>query len=192
MQQKHLNITHRWTIIWSGLHIMMWKSYIGADQPLWHICKVCICMDADSSGFFAYVDKMNEVNSSTFEGYSSMPASKKEIIHLWSNKLSKMQFHVKIGNCGMYTVTSHRGGYWFDMPETYKGLQVLWLKKWHRNVPVLLKDNFWFQKLKVSSASVSYPSRKRIYKNCPLGCRNMTLRLSTQWSITQQEDSRTD
>ena len=60
----------------------------------------------------------------------------------------------------------------------------------YRNMPVFLEDNFLILEHKVSFGFVPYPSSVLIYKNRPRGKPGMTPRLSCQWSVAQQRDSR--
>ena len=57
-------------------------------------------------------------------------------------------------------------------------------------MPVFLEDNFLILEHKVSFGFVPYPSSVLIYKNRPRGNLHKSPRLSCQWSVAQQKDSR--
>ena len=81
----------------------------------------------------------------------------------------------------------HRSGGGFDTPIRYMAFMLNGLC---RNMPVFLEHNSLILEHKVSFGFVPYPSSVLIYKNRPQGNPPLTARLSRQWSVAQQRDSR--
>ena len=79
---------------------------------------------------------------------------------------------------------------WFGHANTIYGITTFMLNGLYRNTPVFFEDNFLILEHKVSFGFVPYPSSVLICKNRPQGKRPMSPRLSLQWSVAQQRDSR--
>ena len=70
------------------------------------------------------------------------------------------------------------------------GITAFMLNGLYRNMPVFLEDSFPILEHKVNVGFVPYPSSVLIYKYLPQGKRSLSPRLSCQWSVAQQRDSR--
>ena len=79
---------------------------------------------------------------------------------------------------------------WFWHANKIYGITAFMLNALYRNMPLFLEDNFLTLEHKVSFGFVPYPSSVLIYKNRPRGNRPLSPRLSCQWSVAQQRDSR--
>ena len=79
---------------------------------------------------------------------------------------------------------------WFWHAKKIYGITAFMLNGLYRNMPVFLEDNFLILEHKVSFGFASYPSSVLIYKNRPQGNLHKSPRLSCQWSVAQQRDSR--
>ena len=79
---------------------------------------------------------------------------------------------------------------WFWHASKIYGITAFMLNGLYRNMPVFLEDSFLILEHKVSFGFVPYPSSVLIYKNRPQGKPPSTGRLSCQWSVAQQRDSR--
>ena len=88
---------------------------------------------------------------------------------------------------GLYATPDWR---WFWHANKIYGITAFMLNGWYRNMPVFLEDNFLILEHKVSFGFASYPSSVLIYKNRPRGNLHISPRLSCQWSVAQQKDSR--
>ena len=80
--------------------------------------------------------------------------------------------------------------WWFWHANKIYGITAFMLNGLYRNMPVFLEDNFLILEHKVSFGFVPYPSIVLIYKNRPQGKWLLSPRLSCQWSVVQQRDSR--
>ena len=79
---------------------------------------------------------------------------------------------------------------WFRHANKIYGITAFMLNGLYRNMPVFLEDNFLILEHKVSFGFAPYPSSVLIYKNRPQGNLHQSPRLSCQWSVAQQRDSR--
>ena len=79
---------------------------------------------------------------------------------------------------------------WFWHANKIYGITAFMLNGLCGNMPVFLEDNFLMLEHKVSFGFVPYPASVLIYKSRPQGNPPLTGRLSCQWSVAQQRDSR--
>ena len=79
---------------------------------------------------------------------------------------------------------------WIWHASKIYGITAFTLNELHRNMPVFLVGNFLILEHEVSFGFVAYPSSALIYINCPQVKQPFTARLSCQWSIAQQRNSR--
>ena len=79
---------------------------------------------------------------------------------------------------------------WFWHANKVYGITPFMFNGLYRNMPVFLEDNFLILEHKVSFGFVPYPSSVLIYKNRPHGNPPLSPRLSCQWSVAQQRDTR--
>ena len=79
---------------------------------------------------------------------------------------------------------------WIWHANKIYGITAFMLNGLYRNMPVFLEDNTLILQHKVSFGFVPYPSSVLIYKNRPQGKPGLTSRLSCQWSVALQRDSR--
>ena len=79
---------------------------------------------------------------------------------------------------------------WFWHANKIYGITPFMLNGLYRNMPVFLEDSFLILEHKVSFGFVPFPSSALIYKNVPRGKPAFNARLSCQWSVALQRDSR--
>ena len=79
---------------------------------------------------------------------------------------------------------------WILHTSNIYGITAFTLYGLPRNMPLFSEDNFLILEHKVTFGFVPYPPSVLIYKNRPQGSRLLTPRLSCQWSVAQQRDSR--